>query len=490
MKHLLFFCFYMPTILFANNKLQYNIYYNNALEKEGLKIEVSYTHNSPQDSTVLYLVNRSWGEQNLLNTIILNKSENNGYNCYKIPDKFKLVFQHPKSKTVKLTYRIRQDYDNNDYNIFHRPRVQNEYFQILGHSFFAVPFHLAGGYDNPLLNITINWIGFPGSFKIHNSFGTQQTTQKLKIHLWDELYHSAFFGGDYRIYNFKVQNYPVYFAIRGQWLNGFTDSLLLHNLQTSIQAQRDFWKDYKTRYYTIIMSPTVTSSDSSFKGHSNTGSGLANGYIIQASNNLFNSLNTYKYLLYHEMMHDWIGGKIKNKYETLNYWFSEGFTDYYTYKNRLRSGDLLFNEWLESFNNEVIKAHFKNPNKNISNYILKDSFWLSRKIEKVPYRRGALFAFWIDNQIMLKSNYTKSLDDLMRDILHECTIKNQKFTDELFLTAVEKYLEKDISYFFQKHILTGVDIDFKNEQWIEGFRFDIQDGIPVLKTDTKPRYIL
>lgn len=489
MKYILFISFYLPFILLANNKLQYNIYYNTPLAKEGLKVELTFTHDKPQDSTELYLVNRSWGEQNLLNSIVLNKEDNGGFHCYKKADRFKLVFYHPKSKKVKLTYHIVQDYNDNSYDIFNRPRIRNEYFQVLGHSFFAVPFHFAGGYDNPLLNITIHWIGFPKDFKIHNSFGTEQSTQHLKIHLWDELYHSLFAGGDYRIYHFKVQNYPVYFAIRGKWLNGFTDSLLLHNLQTSVQAQRDFWKDYKARYYTIFMAPTVTNTDSSFRGHSNTGSGLANGYMIQATNNPFNDINSYKYMLYHEMMHSWTGGKIQNKYEELNYWFSEGFTDYYTYKNRLRSGDVIFKDWLESFNQEVIKPHFKNPYKNISNYVLKDSFWLSRNIEKVPYRRGALFAFWLDNQIILKSNYTKSLDDLMRDILKECTVKKLKFTDDLFLTAVEKYLEKGVAYFFQKHVLAGIDIDFKNEQWIEGFEFNIQDSIPVLKASKQPNYI-
>src|SRR5690606_31285116 len=96
---------------------------------------------------------------------------------------------------------------------------------------------------------------------------------------------------------------------------------------------------------------------------------------------------------------------------------SEGFTDYYTYKNRLRSGNLTFDDWLKQFNEDIFRAHWENPMRNEPNYRIKDDFWKSRNIEKIPYRRGALFAFWLDNQIQLKSNGTRSLDDLMRDLL-------------------------------------------------------------------------
>ncbi|MDY3316654.1 hypothetical protein PG630_04945 [Riemerella anatipestifer] len=95
----------------------------------------------------------------------------------------------------------------------------------------------------------------------------------------------------------------------------------------------------------------------------------------------------------HEMMYDWIGGKISIKHEELNYWFSEGFTDYYTYKNRLRNNDLTLKEWLDSFNTEVIKAHWENPERNKPNYVIKDDFWKSENVEKIPYRRGAILLF-------------------------------------------------------------------------------------------------
>ena len=175
--------------------------------------------------------------------------------------------------------------------------------------------------------------------------------------------------------------------------------------------------------------------------------------------------------------------KIQNKNEELNYWFSEGFTDYYTYKNRLRIKDISIDEWLVLFNTEAIQSHWKNPQRNIPNYKIKDDFWKSRDVEIVPYRRGAIFAFWLDNQILMKTHYKKSLDVLMRELLKVCTEKKLRFTDELFLNTVLQYLNEDITYFFQKHIISGEDIDLTKEKWIDGFNFKMINNIPQLEID-------
>ena len=213
--------------------------------------------------------------------------------------------------------------------------------------------------------------------------------------------------------------------------------------------------------------------------------------MIRSSNNPFNNFNVIKYVFNHEMMHDWIGGKISMKNEQLNYWFSEGFTDYYAFKNRLRNNDLTFREWIESFNKEVVKPHWENPEKNKPNYVIKDDFWKNKNIEKLPYRRGAIFAFYLDNQIIKKSNYTKSLDDLMREILTICTTQNRKFTDDLFIDTLQKYLNQDISYFFQKHIINGEDLILKDEDLINDFKIIYENKTPVITSvnETSSKFI-
>ncbi|WP_153393146.1 M1 family aminopeptidase [Chryseobacterium vaccae] len=482
----------LPLSVYAQNKISYKVYYGKNAEQDGLKVQVDYTGKNSSQVTDFYYSNENWGEKDLFKCLILRQEDNPEIRFEMQPEKDLVKIHHKNSKKVSFTYRIKQDFEDPNHRIFNRPRIKNHFFHVLGKNLFVVPKSFTEMPDDQKFEFSVEWIGFPADFKIHNTFASQVRQQKIKTVLWEGFYNSLFVGGDYRIYDFKVHDQPVYFAVRDEWNNGFSDDFLFSNLKKAVQSQRDFWKDYDQDYFTVIMSPTVSRKDSTFKGYSTTGSAIKNAFMIQGTNNPFNNRNSYLYLLHHEMMHDWIGTTIKNKHEELNYWFSEGFTDYYTYKNRLRIKDISLDEWMKLFNEEVIKNHWKNPQRNIMNYTIKDDFWKSRDIEKVPYRRGAIFAFWLDNQILMKSNYKKSLDDLMQELLKTCKEKNLKFTDELLLDLAQKYLDKDISYFFQKHILSGADIDLVNEKWINGLQFKTIDNIPQIQADknVESKYIL
>jgi len=492
LKNILLLC--IPILSFGQLKVNYKVFYAGNMASEGIKIQVSFQSKTAQDSTFFHYSNEVWGQENLTDCFQALQSENPGYTFRIIPDSNRIVVHHPRSKKISFFYRIRQDYQGDSLELIYRPRIRNNHFHILGENLFPVPEAVfESKAENHEFTPTIEWIGFPGDYVIHNTFGTRQQKQVLtRVELWEEFYHSVFVGGDYRIIPFEYAGKPIYFAIRGTWLNEYQDEPLKNALQKTITAQRQFWQDDDFTYYTVIMTPTVTQSDSLFRGQSTTGSGVHNAFVIQSTNNPFNSWEVIGYIFNHEMMHNWIGGQIKMKHEALNYWFSEGFTDYYTYKNRLRNGDLTFTEWLSKFNQEVVEAHWKNPERKRANYTIKDDFWKSRNVEKIPYRRGAIFAFWLDNQILRNSNYTQSLDDLMKELLRICTTENKRFTDELFLELAQKYTGQDISYFFQKHILSGIDFDFKSEDFIDGFGVAYTESVPrfTATKEAEAKYLL
>lgn len=481
------------TLTIGQTKINYKVFYSGNIENEGLKIQVSFSLKKASDSTYFYYFNEVWGETNLTNCLKFVQIENPTYTFKIVADSNRIVVYHPKAKNISFSYHITQDIKEENPEARYRPLLQKEYFHILGQSFFAVPEKIFDDkIDDPKIIANIEWLNFPKNYIIHNTFGSQQLKQNLKVKLWSEFYNSLFVGGDYRIKSFNYLEKPIYFAIRGKWLGEYTDNNLFEALKKTIPTQREFWKDNNFDYYTVIITPTITQNDSIYKGQSITGTGVKNGFLIQSSNNHFNDFSAMKYVFNHEMMHNWIGGKIPMQHEELNYWFSEGFTDYYTYKNKLRNNDITLKEWLDAFNTDVIKAHWENPERNKPNYIIKDDFWKNINVEKLPYRRGAIFAFWLDNQILKKSNCTKSLDDLMRDILKICTTENRKFTDELFLETAQKYLDKDITYFFQKHIINGLDLELKNEDLIDEFKIEYIKNIPkiIAEKDIRNKYIL
>lgn len=492
LKKLLFI--FIPVLSFGQLKVNYKVFYSENMASEGMKIQVSFQSKTASDSSYFHYSNNVWGQENLINCFHVLESENPGYQFKMVPDSNRIVVYHPKSKHVSFFYHIRQDYNGDSLAVIYRPRIRNDHFHILGENLFTVPEAVfENKAENHEFTPTIEWVGFPSDYIIHNTFGTRQQKQVLtKVKLWGEFYHSVFVGGDYRIIPFEYAGKPIYFAIRGKWFKEYQDDKLINALQKTITAQRQFWKDDNFEYYTIIMTPSMTRSDSLFRGQSTTGSGVHNAFVIQSTNNPFNNWEVINYIFNHEMMHNWIGGQIAMKHEELNYWFSEGFTDYYTYKNRLRSKDISFTEWLEAYNKNILKAHWQNPERKRANYTIKDDFWKSRDVEKIPYRRGAIFAFWLDNQILKRSNYTQSLDDLMKELLLICTKENKKFTDELFLELAQKYTGEDISYFFQKHILNGIDFDFKNEDLIDGFGIEYTADFPLLTAtkEVEAKYII
>ncbi len=491
MNKIAFLLFFISFFAVAQPKISYQVYYQQGLEENGLKIKAQYVHEKESDSTVFCYANNLWGEDSLFKSLVVLKEENPGMTIRLEPEQGLIRVFHKRSKAISLTYRIKQDYKVPDVNITSRPQVRKEYFHILGQSLFAVPVHFTEPPFDREIEVNIDWLDFPEGFVIHNTFASGEKKQTIHTVLWDGFYSSLFVGGDYRVKRFDYHGKPVYFAVRDHWLAGYTDEFLFSNFENAVKSQRDFWKDYSQNYFTLILTPSVSRSDSLIKKTASVGSAIHNGFMIQAANNPFNDKDVYLYTLHHELMHEWIGHKIRNKYKQLNYWFSEGFTDYYTYKNRLRIKNISQGEWLRSFNEDVIKAHWKNPEKNIPNYTVKDSFWISRNVEKVPYRRGAIFAFWLDNQILLKSNYTKSLDNLMGDLLKRCKENKLELSDELVIDMANDYLDKDIAYFFQKHMINGEDIDLVQEKWAEGFTFKADKGIPHLElTNDKVKYIL
>ena len=171
-----------------------------------------------------------------------------------------------------------------------------------------------------------------------------------------------------------------------------------------------------------------------------------------------------RWLYNHELLHRWIGRTIINENEVEQYWFSEGFTDYYTYKLMLRSGSIDAAEFVNILNKEVLIPHMKDPLRNLSNSeITFETYWGQyARFQKLPYRRGLLYAFNLDNQIKSKHKLTKSLDDLIKEIFQQA-LENPdfRFNHQVFHTYLLKYLGEHAWTEFQEFIVDGNLINFE-----------------------------
>ncbi|MCL6267805.1 M1 family aminopeptidase [Flagellimonas myxillae] len=406
---------------------------------------------SAEGVTVLEYPNDAWGQENLHNAIesmeiidVKGEIETN-------KDSGWITLKHPKDlKELQFKYVLQQDFPNPiTSRKTYRPIIQPKYFHLFSHNLFMLP-QTAGD----TLNLHLDWKGLSAKDVVHNSFGSNEKNQTLEAVPKTKFLESIFVGGDFTIDEITIKGNKVYLATRGNWVPFSVDEVR-DLLQETLECQRNFWNDHSQEYFTVTMQPFPLENGSSFQG-----TGLTNSFATSVSNNDLTQLNQMVYLFNHELMHNWIGHEIHNDNEEEQYWFSEGFTEYYTFKNIAKNGinDLRPSYFIQEINRTIRNLHaspvFMAPNSEI-NY---DNFWTNPDYSKLPYSRGAIFAFVLDQQIQLATNRTKNLDDIMRRIFHDAAHDGQKVTHEYFVNMVKEYLGEEFESYFDKHIEQGVPV--------------------------------
>lgn len=189
--------------------------------------------------------------------------------------------------------------------------------------------------------------------------------------------------------------------------------------------------------------------------------------------------NDFLNVMAHEYFHLWNVKRLRPyalgpfDYDHENYttllWFSEGFTSYYadvflrragfytedefTHKvisginyiermigNKIQPiGDASFDAWIKSYR----------PNENSSNSTVS------------YYSKGRILGAVFDAMIIAKYNGEKNLDDFMRMMYEIYAVKLKRgFTDKELESEFSKFMEEDMSNFFQQYIYDTKTIDY------------------------------
>ncbi|MEX0290224.1 MAG: M1 family aminopeptidase [Flavobacteriaceae bacterium] len=434
-----------------DSKLAYKIGLATLEGKPALDIQMKFNAHPSGITKVLY-DNDAWGEKDLFNCIAEVRTEQPGVKIDIKKDSSWLEITHPKElKQIDFHYKVQQDFEEKgERGESYRPIIQEDYFHVFSHNLFMIPEHLGKEADN-LMNVELRWENFPEDYVIHNSFGTSSKKQHLNNVPLSEFHQAIFIGGDFRIHSDEIRGNNIYLASRGDWVP-FKDTTVMKILSRTIEVQRDFWKDHSQQYFTVTMRPIKQERGSSFQG-----TGLTNSFATSISNNSYTDVEQLVYLFNHELQHNWIGHAIENSNEEEQYWFSEGFTEYYTIKNIAKHRIHQLDEsYFITQLNEIIRNLYTSPVKEAPNsQINYDNFWSDRDYSKLPYYRGAIFAFYLDQLIHADSEGKNNLDDLMHDLLKGAVEEHKKITHKYFIATVNKYLNGDIGTFFKDHIENG-----------------------------------
>jgi len=353
------------------------------------------------------------------------------------------ILSHKPQEVIEISYILTEQKPHGDQP--YRSLIKNEYFHFIGHAAFVVP----NSADNINLKFDIRWKNFPSSFKFANSFNSDSEHLWLQTNIGN-LKQSVFLGGDYRLSKVTVNNQPLYIAMRGKW--SFVDEEFFSAVRSVVEFQRNFWNDHGFPYFFVSLMPVRIE-----KGSMAGGTGLTNSFSMYVSEDL-NLKNDIIPLLSHEHFHTWNGSKIHQvSPEELYYWFSEGFTSYYSRLFILRAGYMTLKEYVDDINRDIFDYSIS-PVKTAPNARIKKEFWKNEFIGKLPYYRGDLLALNWNTKIKQDSLGKRSLDDFMKAMYELSKTQDPAVDDK----SVSELIRKDVpsvaadlrAYIWQGNMIT------------------------------------
>jgi predicted metalloprotease with PDZ domain len=349
------------------------------------------------------------------------------------------VVVHRPGAHVLLSYRLVQDWTGSfNYPVNFRAAIQDRWMQATGYSLLVKP----NWTKNDTVDLRMSWKDMPQRWTIANSLHTDSRSYKGKVSVGD-LENSFFLAGDFRLHKVSFQNRPVYFAIRGTW--SFSDTALVNQTLLILATERNFWKDAGESTYLVGLAP--------FEGtQSRNGTCMYQSFILGMSPDTRPDLGLQA-LLAHEYFHRWVGGLLQlSGPENEQTWFSEGFTEYYSYKILYRAGLINASEWASQLN-AMIRKYYLSPYHHQPLSFLQNHYWDNNDSQRLPYNKGAVFAAWLDASLSKKEE-GRSLDNLMLR-LAEIRRGGTVLSDSVVVAEAAKLGATGVAALFQSSIIEG-----------------------------------
>ncbi len=310
-----------------------------------------------------------------------------------------LVLTHEPNARIHVRYRVIQDWEgapSGGRNTY-RPIVQPSYFHLIGEAALVTP---------DLHNATparLRVGGMPRGWR----FASDLQHPGLALgHVWA----SITVGGDYRIRRAADRTTRV--AIRGAW--SFSDEAFTAQVAQIIGGHRAFWSDRSSPYF-VTVTQTVQRNEGQM---SVGGTGLGDAFAFFATPNVEDA--PLMRTLAHESFHTWIPGRIGGMpaaNEAASYWFSEGFTDFYTGRMLVREGLWTPQDFAADLN-EMLTAYAQSPVRDAPNARIAADFWTDQAVQQLPYQRGRWLATIWDARLRARG---RSLDQALLEMRARAT---------------------------------------------------------------------
>jgi predicted metalloprotease with PDZ domain len=184
---------------------------------------------------------------------------------------------------------------------------------------------------------------------------------------------------------------------------------IANTLARVIVAQRRFWGDLKTPFF-VAVTPMAPAGVRGSVG----GFGRWQGFALFASTNSMRQV--FEGNIGHEHTHAWIPQRVgvppNGRAQIGQFWFSEGFTDFFGDRTLLRTGVWSTGAYVASVNRALHR--YANPaTRNATNAEILQRAFSDTAYTLAPYDRGRLLAMLWDRQLMRATRGRKNLDDVL-----------------------------------------------------------------------------
>ncbi len=443
-----------------------------------LGVELTYSA-AQKDSTVFIFGDPSFGGQNDIFNVIKNIRCTEPEVLKIDEEDRRITVYHNGAKKHRLTYEIDgslpvdKPTTASQTELF-RPVITKGVLTLVNKQFALA----LTDESNPL--VSFRWRAYPENVSYFNSIHPSQTDPSEKLSdYYDNLSKMVCFvmGDNISVEEYSVTDIPYYCVttIEDKYGNDLQGSLSPF-FESYFPSIHRFWNDTDFPFYFL----SVTALQNNQAEIGGGGFGIKNGFIMK----LGRTFGTWeRYVTAHETAHTWVGIKIMLGEDSFDHqWFGEGFNDYTTIINLANSKIYGKEEFLHYLNEESLKQHYESEIKGTHNDSIATNYWTDyANYGKLPYRRGLIYAFYLDNQIRLASNGEFTLRNMLLDLY---TLSKAKKSDEVltvddFINAGATYLDKkELAGQIERYMIAGQPIDFNNVKLIAEFNIEINDNIP------------
>lgn len=321
-----------------------------------------------------------------------------GADAVEAPGESTRVIHSSPGATLSIRYRVRSAYDHDpraDEGQPFAPIVRPTWFHAFGHALFAfVP----------------DRIDAPATFVWHGEArGFASDLEHLAAHgrtVADVLDAVVLGGSALRLHRTQVGDAEIRVAIVGE--HRFADDELVSLADRVITAERDFWNDHGDPFL-VTVAPLQPVAGHRMLG----GTGLGDAFTVMMASDT--PLEPLRHLFAHEYFHTWnsdrLGGRPPGD-GLAGMWFSEGFTEYYTWRLLLRAGIYDLSDFVDDWNAALVE-YAASPARTATNERIVEAFWSDPDIAMIPYRRGALLAARWAARLRDATAGQRSLDDVL-----------------------------------------------------------------------------